>query len=152
MSLNMSPEDYKQMRKQLTILWLFYTVCGVLMAIAAVLSIIAAHNLLLAIYSFFFALLVCGLTCSFRPIRRYLVVNFGFLYSSIGRLLFAMVASFALYSLGIVGIVAMACLLGTSFWHLIVDCRYPTLEAWLKQRHFYQESLRDSDHQESESW
>lgn len=67
-----------------------------------------------------------------------IAMNFGFLYTFVGRFLFVIFVGFMSFSLGLNGKIAMGILYGALLLHLIVMYKFPRFEEYLRKKHYYE--------------
>ena len=65
-------------------------------------------------------------------------MNFGFLYTFVGRFVFILFVGFMSFSLGLYGQIAMAVLYAALLLHLFIMYRFPRFEEYLRKKHFYE--------------
>ena len=70
-------------------------------------------------------------------ISRFIAVNFGFMYTLTGRVIFLLFVGFMSYSLSTFGIAAMAILYLVGFIHALIMCRFPNFSEYVRQKDFY---------------
>ncbi len=91
----------------------------------------------IALYVFFFGVLILCYEIAFKFTSIIIVQNFGFLYNPYGRSIFLLLLSVLCYHLGAMGIVSFGFLMGAIFFHGYIDLRYPKFEKFLQIKHFH---------------
>lgn len=137
--LDIDPDEVERMEKFHRILRVGFMAISILMATAACLKLESTGiaTVFIALYVFVFSILICCFELSLSPISRWIAMNFGFLYSFTGRILFLSFVAIMCYSLGIFGKVVMALLfVGLAFnVYVLIVC--PQFEGWLRHKHFW---------------
>ena len=109
----------------LLLLKIMYAIVSVIIFITAALSFTTnIQNVFLAIYTIFFSILLCSVSCAPGGMKKRLISCFGGLYYGIGRLIFTALLSFLLLHFGILGIISLVLLGVTSIAHICLDCIY----------------------------
>ena len=67
-----------------------------------------------------------------------IAVNFGFMYTLTGRIVFLLFVGFMSFSLGTLGIVAMAALYAVGIFHAYLMYKFPRFEEYLRKKHYYE--------------
>lgn len=70
-------------------------------------------------------------------ISSFIAVNFGFLYTLTGRLIFLLFVGFMSFSLSLFGQIAMAILYLVGVIHALIMCKFPKFSAYVRQKDFY---------------
>ena len=70
-------------------------------------------------------------------ISSFIAINFGFLYTLTGRIIFLLFVGFMSYSLSIFGKAAMALLYLVGFIHALIMCKFPKFSEYVRQKDFY---------------
>lgn len=71
-------------------------------------------------------------------VARTIAVNFGFMYTLSGRLIFLLFVGFMVFSLGTIGIVAMCVLYAVGLFHAYIMWKFPRFEEYLRKKHFFE--------------
>ena len=138
-ALGVTPEVFKKIQMWGLILRVSYMVMSILMATAAALELLNSPSLsivFIALYVFFFAIIICCFEVALNAIAVWIASNFGFLYTLFGRLLFMVFVASLCYNLGIMGIIVMALLLLVVVVNIAIIILYPKYEDWLRAKHF----------------
>ena len=90
-----------------------------------------------AVYVLFFCLLMCCFEVGINMFSSVLAINFGFLYSLSGRLLFILFVGFMSFSLSQFGIAAMAYLYFVGVIHIGIMLYYPKFSEWVRQKDYF---------------
>lgn len=69
---------------------------------------------------------------------RLIAVNFGFLYTLSGRATFLLFVGFMVYSLSVMGKVAMGFLYAVGLFHIYLMYRFPRFEEYLRKKHYFE--------------
>ena len=91
----------------------------------------------IALYVFFFGILIMCYEIALKFMSVIIVQNFGFLYNPYGRSIFLLLLSILCYHLGAMGIASFAFLIVAIFLHGYIDLRYPKFEKYLQIKHFH---------------
>lgn len=116
-------------------------ISAILMSAAAAESFTVNQNnvskIFFAVYVLFFCLIICCFECGLDAIAKILAVNFGFLYTMVGRCFFIVFVGFMSFSLGTFGIAAMAIMFAVVLIHFYVKIKFPRFEEYLRKMHFF---------------
>lgn len=118
-----------------------YIIAAILLGAGAVLSLMTQKDvglIFFAFYVFFFALLICCFELGLSVSARFIAVNFGFLYSLSGRMLFLLFVGFMSFNFAVLGQVAMGFLYLVGCCHVYVMCKFPEYEEYVRRKHFYE--------------
>jgi len=121
------------------LLRLSYMAAAIIMSAAAVVSLMNQTDTGLAffaVYVFAFSILICCFETSLPMISRFISINFGFLYTLTGRLVFLLFVGFMVFSLSVFGKCAMGILYAVGLLHAIIICKFPKFESYLRRKHF----------------
>jgi len=135
------PALVKEMQKYHLALRIGYIVAAAMMGTASVLKLLGSPDLgqaFFSIYIFVFAVLICCFEVALTMVSRMIAINFGFLYSLIGRAIFLLFVGFMCYSLGLYGIIAMAILYAVGLFHAYVMFKFPRFQEYLRKKHFFE--------------
>lgn len=105
---------------------------SVLMSAAAcikLLSLPAFNTGILAIYIWFFAVLLCCFETHLKQVSKIIGNNFGFLYHVKGRCVFFVLCSMLCFSLGLIGLISGVGLLACAGYNAYVIYKHPEYEA-----------------------
>lgn len=120
-----------------------YMVISSIMAMAAFLSL-GSNDLgvmFMALYVWFFALLIFCSELALKGVAKLIAQNFGFMYNPLGRLIFFLFVAVMCYELGLLGKIVMAMLTVASFVHLYVIIIHPAFEEYVRKKHYYNVQL-----------
>lgn len=70
-------------------------------------------------------------------ISSFVAINFGFLYTLTGRVIFILFVGAMSYSLSIFGKVAMAVLFAVLLLHAFIMCRFPKFSQYVRQKDYF---------------
>ena len=90
-----------------------------------------------AVYVLFFCLLMCCFEVGINMFSSVLAINFGFLYTLSGRLLFVLFVGFMSFSLSTFGIAAMVYLYLVAAVHVGIMLYYPKFSEWVRQKDYF---------------
>lgn len=91
----------------------------------------------IALYVFFFSMLLCCYELGLQSIARIIAENFGFVYNTVPRRIFVVLIAILCYELGLIGKIAMAILLASECVHAYVMFKHPKFNYYMKLKHFY---------------
>lgn len=91
----------------------------------------------LAVYVFFFSMMICCYELALKQVAVLIVQNFGFMYNPIGRSIFLMFLAVLLFQLSTMGVVMFAVLISVGVLQIYVDIRHPKFETYKRTMHFY---------------
>eukprot|EP01038_Epipyxis_sp_PR26KG_P007522 gene7522-10246_t len=91
----------------------------------------------LAVYLFFFSVMVCCFELAFRQVAVIIVQNFGFMYSAIGRALFLMFLAILCFQLSTMGKVMFGLLIGYLIVLSYVNCKHPQYNKYMRTKHYF---------------
>ena len=136
--LDIDPEILKQMQRWSLILRVGYMGISIFMAAAAVLILEKANisTLFIALYVFFFSIIICCFELALKGIAKWMAENFGFMYTLTGRILFIVFVAVLCFDLGLFGKIVMGLLLALVCVNLYVFIVFPQYEPWLRQMHY----------------
>mmetsp|Transcript_14317 Transcript_14317/g.21438 ORF Transcript_14317/g.21438 Transcript_14317/m.21438 type:complete len:214 (+) Transcript_14317:57-698(+) len=136
--VDVTPEELKQMQMWALILRVLYMCISICMAAAAFLVLEKAHisTVFIALYVFFFAILICCFELALTSVARWMAENFGFMYSLSGRLIFIVFVAVLCFDLMLFGKIVMALLLAATCVDIYVYVSFPKYEAWLRHKHY----------------
>jgi hypothetical protein len=131
----------KSMQNWHLALRLCYMSAAIFMGVAAGLSLQSQKNLGLiffALYVLFFCAMICCFEFNLQMVASAIAVNFGFMYTLSGRMVFLLFVGFMSFSLGTLGIVAMCCLYAVGLFHGYLMYKFPRFEEYLRKKHYYE--------------
>ncbi|RYH14074.1 hypothetical protein EON65_34200 [archaeon] len=111
-----------------------------LMVITAWYNISSASSLskgFLALYVFFFSMLLCCFEIAIRRVAVIIVQNFGFMYNPVGKILFLVVVAILCYQLSTLGKVCFAFLLMYTVATMYIQCKHPKYGQYQRLMHYY---------------
>lgn len=136
-ALGVTPEELKKIQMWGLILRVAYMCASILMAAAAALTIQKAglSVIFIALYVFFFAIIICCFEVALNVIALWIAQNFGFMYTLLGRMLFIIFIASLCYNLELFGKIVMGILLAIVVLNIGVIIVFPKYEAWLRSKH-----------------
>jgi hypothetical protein len=137
-ALGVSPEELKKIQMWGLILRVSYMCASILMAAAAALTLQGAglSVVFIAIYVFFFAIIICCFELALNVVAIWIAQNFGFLYTLLGRMLFIIFIASLCFNLKLFGKIVMGILLALVVLNIGIIIMFPKYEAWLRAKHF----------------
>lgn len=138
-ALGVTPEILKKIQLWGLILRVSYMAVSILMAACAALKLQDNPSLsvvFIALYVFFFAIIICCFEVALNVIAVWIAGNFGFLYTLLGRMLFMVFVASLCFNLALFGKVVMAVLLLLVVINIGVIIVFPKYEDWLRAKHF----------------
>ena len=120
-----------------------YMVVSGVMALAAFMSL-SSNDLgvmFMALYVWFFALLIFCSELALRGVAKLIAQNFGFMYNPVGRVIFFLFVAVMCYELGLLGKIAMAMLTAATLVHAYVIIFHPAFEEYVRKKHYYNVQL-----------
>lgn len=137
-ALGVTPEVLKKIQMWGLILRVSYMCASILMAAAAALTIQNAglSVIFIALYVFFFAIIICCFEVALNVIALWIAQNFGFMYTLLGRMLFIIFVASLCYNLKLFGKIVMGILLAIVVLNIGIIVVFPKYEAWLRAKHF----------------
>mmetsp|Transcript_32732 Transcript_32732/g.55187 ORF Transcript_32732/g.55187 Transcript_32732/m.55187 type:complete len:232 (+) Transcript_32732:40-735(+) len=151
--LDIDPVELENMKKYHLALRLLYMGSAVFMATAGALSLQSQSDLGLAFFAFyvmFFSAMICCFEVGMNAISRLIAVNFGFMYTFWGRLIFLILVGFMAFLLSVLGKVAMGVLFATCLFHFFVMWKFPRFEEYLRKKHYYEGAQATKRFEEAE--
>lgn len=100
-------------------------------------SSVSVSTLFIALYVFFFAIMICCFECGLKVATTVIVQNFGFMYNPVGRFFFILFVAFLAYELSVLGKVCFALLLAELAVQIFVYLKYPHFATFMKKSHYY---------------
>lgn len=137
---DLTETELKEIKRAHMILRFLYIGVSVCMAAAAVLTLGGAsvQVFFIAGYVFFFSILMCCFETGFSFIAKGISVNFGFMYSTFGRVVFNLFVAVMCFSMDtLFGTIDMALLVGILAIHLYVMFRYPKYSEYVRRTHYF---------------
>jgi len=71
-------------------------------------------------------------------VSRMIAVNFGFLYTLTGRIVFVILLGFMAFLVSTIGKVAMGVLYGVCLFQCFIMYKFPRFEEYLRKKHYYE--------------
>ena len=137
--LDIDPAEAEIIEKWTTKLRSIYIGTSILMSLAAFFSL-GSNDLsivFMALYVWFFAILILCFELALKVFSRTLSENFGFMYHPIMRPLFLFMNMIMCYELGLLGKICVLLLFTSGSMHVYVMIRHPLFEEVLRRKHFY---------------
>jgi hypothetical protein len=91
----------------------------------------------LAMYLFFFSVLLCCFELAIKRAAVVIVQNFGFMYSTIGRMCFLSFVAIVCFNLSTLGKAVFALLLAYGCLNAYVNFKHPKYSQYLRIMHYY---------------
>jgi hypothetical protein len=138
-SFDMSEEDFSKMKKWSLALRVLYMCVSILMAAAAALALNGASlgTVFIALYVFFFAIIICCFELALSMVSIWISQNFGFMYTLTGKIGFILYVAALCYNLLIFGKIVLALLVVLVVVNLGVALYFPKYSQWLRETHFH---------------
>lgn len=95
----------------------------------------------LAFYLSIFSCLICCFEIAWRQVALYIVQNFGFMYSSVGRTLFLIFVAIVFFQLSTFGIVIFCLMMLWGIVNIYVNAKHPKYNLYLRKLHFYNRAM-----------
>ena len=73
-----------------------------------------------------------------QPISKILAINFGFMYSRVGRFNFIIIMGFMAFSVSLFGKVCMGLLFAVMLFHMYLFYCFPRFEEYIRKTHYYE--------------
>lgn len=129
-----------------------------MIAIATGLILVAFFNFagssistsMLSLYLFLFSLLLCCFECGIKQVAYVIVQNFGFMYNSVGRVLFLLLVAFISFEVSLLGKVMFGLMLGYGFLSCVIYCKHPMYGKYMRNLHFYNREAKSSHTQDQQ--
>ena len=136
--LDISPEELKMIEKYSLALRVAFMVISILMAAAACVKLENADiaTAFIALYVFFFSVVICCFELALSTVSRWIAMNFGFLYTLSGRILFLTFVAVMCFSLGLFGKVVMGLTFAALVFNIYVLVVHPKFDRWLRHKHY----------------
>lgn len=133
--------ELEKMKGYHNMLRMLYIGTSIFMSFVAVSSFLTGttdlFQLCFSFYVFIFAVLICCFEAQlFGYAAKTIAVNFGFMYSLIGRWFFLLFVGFMCYNLGTLGIVCMGLLYAGGLGHAIMLYKFPFFTEYQRMLHF----------------
>ncbi len=90
-----------------------------------------------AMYLFFFAILICCFELAIKRIAVLLVQNFGFMYNAAGRFMFLIFVGFLCFDLSTMGKVVFGLLMLYGLVNIYLNFKHPQYSKYLRAMHAY---------------
>lgn len=122
------PELLRDMKRWHLYLRIAYMIAAIILGLAGGLELASSPGLgqfFFAFYVLFFSLLICCFEVGLDSISRLIAINFGFLYTVVGKVAFLLFVGFMSFSLGLCGKVAMAYLYAVYCFQLYIYFKFP---------------------------
>lgn len=79
----------------------------------------------------------------YQAVTRSLAINFGFMYTRIGRMIFCLIVGFQAFCLSLVGKIAMGWLYAVMLFHIYLYWKFEHFEEFLRKTHYYEGRLEE---------
>lgn len=137
--IDCEPADLEEMKKWAAKLRITNLCVSSLLMLSSFFSLGSSDLTLvfIAIYVFFFSMLLCCYELGLQAIARVIAENFGFVYNTIPRRIFIILVAILCYELGLIGKIAMGVLLASECVHAYVMFKFPKFNYYMKLKHFY---------------
>lgn len=136
-----SPEELKEIQRYHLYLRVAFMLTAIMMSLASVLTLqsCSVATAFIAMYVFFFAVLIFCFELGLKAVAEMIASNFGFLYSFVGRVIFVIVLCGMLARLSTWGYVAMGLLVISLGGNLYVLFKLPRYDEYLRKKHYFGE-------------
>jgi hypothetical protein len=137
---DMTDQELKEVKRAHIVLRVLYIITSGCMAAAAFLALAGANFsvFFIAGYVFFFSALLCCFETGLGVIAQCIAINFGFMYSTFGRILFILFLAVMCYSLNtLFGLIDMCILVAVLALHLYVMFKYPKFSEYVRRMHYF---------------
>ena len=139
-------DELAEIKKWARILRLSMLAITSLMIATALLNVVSSSTSsvatsFIALYVFFFSILMCCYECGLKQAAMYIVQNFGFMYNPTARMIFTLLVSFLCFELSTIGIVCFALLIAEACVQIYVYIKHPKYSLYMKKLHFYDKVL-----------
>jgi hypothetical protein len=139
--LDVSENELAQLKKWSRNLRISMLVIAGLLVYTSLASVFTITNdistLFIALYLFFFAVLICAFECALKMCSAIVVENFGFLYNATGKTIFLTFVAVLAYQLSIIGKVVFGLLIAHGCVYIFVVYKHPKYPQYLRLMHFY---------------
>jgi hypothetical protein len=138
--LDVDEKELAEIRKHARNMKIFMIATSTLMIITAWYNIGTAtytSDSFLAIYLFFFAIMLCCFELAIRRVSKMIVQNFGFMYSAGGKVMFLAFIAMMCFELSALGKVCFALLICYCFANLYIQFKHPQYARYLRLMHYY---------------
>jgi hypothetical protein len=138
-TIDVDPAELEEMKKWAAKLRITNLVVCTLLMLASFFSLGSTDLTLvfIAIYVFFFSMLLCCYELGLQAIAGVIVQNFGFVYNTIPRRIFIVLIAILCFELGLMGKISMGILLASESVHAYVLFKHPKFNYYMKLKHFY---------------
>ena len=138
--LDVDEAELAQIRKFARFLKIFMLIIAGLLMFTAFYNIgtssASLSTTFLALYLFFFSILLCCYECALKMCSVKIAENFGFLYTAPGKTLFLIFVAIISFQLSTVGKVVFSLLLAYGLAHIYVICKHPKYPAYIRTMHY----------------
>jgi hypothetical protein len=116
-----------------------YLVISVIMSLAAFFSLgsVDLSVVFIALYVWFFSLLIFCFELALSVVSKMIAENFGFMYNTVNRSIFLLLVTTMCYELGFIGKLVMIMLFCASTVSIYVTIKHPAYEEVLRRTHYY---------------
>lgn len=133
-------EEMSKCQKYHQLLRVAYMANAIFMSFVAVKEMLLQTDVAILCFSFYvlmFSVLICCFEAQLLSVIAHAIaINFGFMYSFIGRNIFLIFVGFMLYTLGTLGIVAMSILFAIGLGQAIMIYKFPFFPEYQRMLHF----------------
>jgi len=135
------PAELEKMKGYHNMLRMLFIGASIFMSFVSVSGFLSVgtslFQLCFSFYVFIFAVLICCFEAQlFGFAAKTIAVNFGFMYSLVGRWFFLLFVGFMCYNLGTLGILCMCMLYAAGLGHAIMLYKYPFFTEYQRMLHF----------------
>ena len=138
-TIDVDPQELEEMKKWAAKLRITNLGVSTLLMLSSFFSLGSTDLTLvfIALYVFFFSMLLCCYELGLQAVASVIAQNFGFVYNTIPRRVFIVLVAILCYELGLIGKIAMGILLGSECVHAYVMFKHPKFNYYMKLKHFY---------------
>eukprot|EP01041_Mallomonas_annulata_P009539 gene9539-19833_t len=150
LDLGLHPDEVKKIQRWNMVMRFLNLVATTLMSAAAVKIMFLTTGTdvatgFIAVYVFFFAIVLFFFECAFPGTGKFITQNFGFMYSIGGRTIFLCLVAGMCARLDVLGYVSIGLIALTWIVFVAVRCKHPKYEEFVRRRHYYNSGTKKTD-------
>lgn len=141
-ALDVDEGELAELRKWSRGLRIGMIVCSVFMAVTSWYALVSTSatsisTLFISLYLFFFSGLICCFESGLPMVTQRIVMNFGFMYTAMGKLFFLLFVGFLAYGLSNLGIATFALIIVYLAAYLYAQFKHPQFAKYMRVMHAY---------------
>ncbi len=149
LQLQVSTEEFMHIKQWAQKMRVGMVIISILMVVIGLSNVIAGASTetsLLACYLIFFALLLCCYEMAIKRVAIQIAINFGFIYSPKGRLIFLVFLALLCFQLSLFGKILFAMLLVMGLLYAYICYKHPQFPVYMRKLHYFGKDATQNQH------